>query len=68
MFLDAFPSRVLNVHPSLLPAFPGTNAQADALAAGVKMSGCRVHFVDAGTDTGPIVAQGSGPGAPDRRR
>jgi phosphoribosylglycinamide formyltransferase-1 len=56
-FLDAFPMRVVNIHPSLLPAFPGTSAQAQALLYGAKVSGCTVHFVDAGTDTGPIIAQ-----------
>jgi phosphoribosylglycinamide formyltransferase-1 len=53
--------RVMNVHPALLPAFPGLHAQAQALAAGVKVSGCTVHFVDEGTDTGPIVAQAAVP-------
>ena len=53
--------RVLNVHPGLLPAFPGLHAQAQALAAGVKLAGCTVHFVDEGTDTGPIVAQAAVP-------
>jgi phosphoribosylglycinamide formyltransferase 1 len=57
VLLNAFPGRVLNIHPSLLPAFPGTHSQAQALAYGVKISGCTVHFVDTGTDTGPIVAQ-----------
>ncbi len=57
VLLRAFPDRVLNIHPSLLPAFPGTHAQAQALAHGVKIAGCTVHFVDEGTDTGPIVAQ-----------
>ena len=57
VLLDAFPMRVLNIHPALLPAFPGLNAQSQAFAHGVKMSGCTVHFVDAGTDTGPIIAQ-----------
>ena len=55
--LDAFPMRVVNVHPALLPAFPGVDAQAQAIRYGVRVSGCTVHFVDAGTDTGPIVAQ-----------
>jgi phosphoribosylglycinamide formyltransferase 1 len=55
--LDAFPMRVVNVHPALLPAFPGVHAQAQALAYGVKIAGCTVHFVDGGTDTGPIIAQ-----------
>ena len=49
--LDAFPNRILNIHPALLPAFPGENGQADAAAYGVKISGCTVHFVDAGVDT-----------------
>lgn len=55
--LDAFPMRIVNVHPALLPAFPGVNAQAQALRYGVCVSGCTVHFVDRGTDTGPIIAQ-----------
>src|SRR5262249_34406071 len=53
--------RVVNVHPALLPAFPGTHAQAQALAYGVKVAGCTVHFVDAGTDTGPVIAQAAVP-------
>jgi phosphoribosylglycinamide formyltransferase-1 len=56
-FLDRFPQRILNVHPSLLPAFPGPHAIDDALAAGVETTGVTVHYVDAGLDTGPIVAQ-----------
>lgn len=56
-FVSRFRNRCLNVHPSLLPAFPGLNAPAQALAHGVKVSGCTVHFVDEGCDTGPIVAQ-----------
>lgn len=56
-FLDAFPWRVVNIHPALLPAFPGIHAQRQALQYGVKVAGCTVHFVDAGTDTGPIIAQ-----------
>ena len=57
VLLDAFPMRVLNIHPALLPAFPGLNAQSQAFTYGVKIAGCTVHFVDAGTDTGPIIAQ-----------
>jgi phosphoribosylglycinamide formyltransferase-1 len=57
VLLDAFPHRVINIHPSLLPAFPGVNAQAAALAYGVRIAGCTVHLVDSGTDTGPILAQ-----------
>lgn len=60
-FLAAFPGRVINIHPSLLPAFPGVRSQAQALAAGVKVSGCTVHFVDEGLDTGPIIAQAAVP-------
>jgi phosphoribosylglycinamide formyltransferase-1 len=60
-FLSAFPRRVLNVHPALLPAFPGLHAARQALAAGVKLSGCTVHLVDEGVDTGPIVAQAAVP-------
>jgi phosphoribosylglycinamide formyltransferase 1 len=56
-FLERFPSRVLNVHPSLLPAFPGAHAIDDALAAGAETTGVTVHVVDEGLDTGPIVAQ-----------
>ena len=60
-FLDAFPGRVLNIHPALLPAFPGTHGVRDALAHGVVQTGATVHLVDAGIDTGPILAQGSVP-------
>jgi phosphoribosylglycinamide formyltransferase-1 len=59
--LEAFPDRVVNVHPALLPAFPGVRAQKQALEYGVSVSGCTVHFVDSGTDTGPIVAQAAVP-------
>jgi phosphoribosylglycinamide formyltransferase 1 len=60
-FLDAFPWRVVNVHPALLPAFPGIHAQRQAFEYGVKLAGCTVHLVDAGTDTGPVIAQSSVP-------
>jgi phosphoribosylglycinamide formyltransferase-1 len=56
-FLGPFRDRVVNVHPSLLPAFPGAHAVRDALAYGVRITGCTVHFVDEGTDTGPIIMQ-----------
>lgn len=56
-FLEAAPGPVLNIHPSLLPAFPGMHAQKQALEAGVRWSGATVHFVDPGLDTGPIVLQ-----------
>jgi phosphoribosylglycinamide formyltransferase-1 len=56
-FIREFPQRILNIHPSLLPAFPGLDAQHQALDHGVKFSGCTVHFVDEGLDSGPIVAQ-----------
>jgi phosphoribosylglycinamide formyltransferase 1 len=56
-FLDRFPGRVINVHPSLLPEFPGTRAIADALEAGVAETGVTVHLVDEGVDTGPVIAQ-----------
>ena len=56
-FLEAFAHRVINVHPSLLPAFPGVHAQRQAIAYGVRVAGCTVHLVDAGTDTGCILAQ-----------
>lgn len=55
--LEAFPERIINIHPALLPAFPGLNAQAQALEYGVKYSGCTVHLVDGGIDSGPIIAQ-----------
>jgi phosphoribosylglycinamide formyltransferase-1 len=57
VLLEAFPWRVINIHPALLPAFPGVHAQRQALAYGVKVSGCTVHYVDTGTDSGPVVAQ-----------
>lgn len=55
--LEAFPNRVLNIHPALLPAFKGLEAWKQALEYGAKQAGCTVHFVDAGTDTGPIIVQ-----------
>jgi phosphoribosylglycinamide formyltransferase-1 len=56
-FLRRFPGRIVNVHPSLLPAFPGAHAIDDALAAGVETTGVTIHFVDEGLDTGPVIAQ-----------
>ncbi len=56
-FIRSFPMRILNIHPSLLPAFPGLDAQHQALEHGVKYSGCTVHFVDEGLDSGPIIKQ-----------
>ncbi|GAB6157985.1 phosphoribosylglycinamide formyltransferase [Desulfotomaculum varum] len=59
--LQAFPNRIMNIHPALLPAFPGLHGQRDALAYGVKIAGCTVHFVDEGIDTGPIILQAAVP-------
>jgi phosphoribosylglycinamide formyltransferase-1 len=56
-FIREFPLRILNIHPSLLPAFPGLDAQHQALVHGAKIAGCTVHFVDEGLDSGPIIAQ-----------
>lgn len=56
-FLDRYAGRMINTHPALLPAFPGAHAVADAVAYGVKVTGCTVHLVDKGVDTGPILAQ-----------
>ncbi|MCE2557189.1 MAG: phosphoribosylglycinamide formyltransferase [Acidobacteria bacterium] len=56
-FVGAYPNRILNIHPSLLPSFPGLDVQQAALDYGVRVSGCTVHLVDAGVDSGPIVAQ-----------
>jgi phosphoribosylglycinamide formyltransferase-1 len=64
-FIREFPMRIVNIHPSLLPAFPGLDAQHQALEHGVKIAGCTVHFVDEGLDSGPIVAQASVPVLPD---
>jgi len=60
-FIRQFPNRILNIHPSLLPAFPGLHAQHQALAYGVKITGCTVHFVDEELDAGPIVIQAGVP-------
>jgi len=57
VILENYPNRVLNIHPALLPAFPGLNAQKQALDYGVKYSGCTVHIVDSGMDSGPIISQ-----------
>jgi phosphoribosylglycinamide formyltransferase 1 len=60
-FIREFPLRILNIHPSLLPSFPGLDAQHQALEHGAKIAGCTVHFVDEGIDSGPIVAQAAVP-------
>ncbi len=60
-FIREFPMRILNIHPSLLPGFPGLDAQHQALEHGVRIAGCTVHFVDEGLDSGPIVAQAAVP-------
>ena len=64
VLLRAFPGAILNIHPSLLPAFPGTHVHRQALDAGVRISGCTVHFVDEGCDTGPILLQAAVPVLP----
>jgi phosphoribosylglycinamide formyltransferase-1 len=61
VLLSAFPDRVVNIHPALLPSFPGLHAERQALAAGVRIAGCTVHLVDEGTDTGPILLQAAVP-------
>jgi phosphoribosylglycinamide formyltransferase 1 len=63
--LDDYPDRVMNIHPALLPSFPGLHGQKQALDYGVKISGCTVHFVDEGMDTGPIIIQAAVPVRPD---
>ncbi|MGA2780428.1 MAG: phosphoribosylglycinamide formyltransferase [Smithella sp.] len=60
-FLKAFSGKIMNIHPALLPSFPGLNGQKQALEYGVKFSGCTVHFVDEGVDTGPIIIQSAVP-------
>jgi len=57
VLIEAFPNSIMNIHPALLPSFPGLHPQRQALDHGVKIAGCTVHFVDAGTDTGPIICQ-----------
>ena len=59
--INAFPNRIMNIHPALLPSFPGLHSQRQALEYGVKISGCTVHFVDEGMDTGPIIIQAAVP-------
>ena len=56
-FINQYKNKILNIHPALLPAFPGMDAQKQAIKSGVKFSGCTVHFVDSGIDTGPIILQ-----------
>ncbi len=67
-FLSAYPQRVVNIHPSLLPSFPGVDAQQQAIDAGVRVSGCTVHLVNEGVDAGPILAQAAVPVLPDDDR
>ena len=57
VFIKEYKNKILNIHPALLPAFPGMDAQKQAIKYGVKVSGCTVHFVDSGVDTGPILLQ-----------
>jgi phosphoribosylglycinamide formyltransferase-1 len=61
LLVEAFPHRIMNIHPALLPSFPGLHVQKAALDHGVKFSGCTVHFVDEGMDTGPIIIQAAVP-------
>ncbi len=65
VMLNAFPQRIINIHPALLPAFPGLNVQQQALDYGARFSGCTVHFIDSGVDTGPIIIQAVVPILPD---
>jgi phosphoribosylglycinamide formyltransferase-1 len=64
-FVDRFAERIVNTHPALLPSFPGAHGVRDALAYGVRVTGCTVHLVDAGVDTGPVLAQGAVAVEPD---
>ena len=59
ILLEAYPNRMINIHPALLPAFPGLHSQKQAFDYGVKVTGCTAHFVDSGVDTGPIILQAS---------
>jgi phosphoribosylglycinamide formyltransferase-1 len=61
VFLEAFPNKIINVHPALLPSFPGSEVWGQEVASGVKLAGATVHFVDKGVDSGPIIIQGSTP-------
>jgi phosphoribosylglycinamide formyltransferase-1 len=63
--IDAFPIRIMNIHPALLPSFPGLHGQRQAVDHGVKISGCTVHFVDEGMDTGPVIIQAAVPVSPN---
>lgn len=64
-FVEQFPGRIMNIHPALLPSFPGLDAQKQAVDYGVRVSGCTVHFVDQGMDTGPIILQAAVPVLPE---
>lgn len=63
--IEAYPNRIMNIHPALLPSFPGLHGQRQAVDYGVRISGCTVHFVDEGMDTGPIIIQAAVPVSPD---
>lgn len=63
--IKAFPNRIMNIHPALLPSFPGLYGQKQAVDYGVRISGCTVHFVDEGMDTGPVIIQAAVPVSPD---
>ena len=65
VMLHAFPHRIINIHPALLPAFPGLNVQQQAIDYGARFSGCTVHFVDGGVDTGPVIIQAAVPIHPE---
>ena len=63
--IDAFPNKIMNIHPALLPSFPGLHGHKQAVDYGVRISGCTVHFVDEGMDTGPVIIQAAVPVSPD---